>query len=538
MKLGILCLLRDGHRVRYRNADQSWNFHLKKSTASGETVLYMKSRYLDSPSAALSVMICGVTSDVFMLDHYLPFCSNIIREVSSSLCDGGALLEAGDKYEDQGYPGAFLEMYDGYVYVKGIFVVQHDWIHIPVNLLNVSLSRDRGMIADGKEAIRNIAAIWSTVLISEATMLVDVRKYTKLYLDIVQRDFGCYEYRTLKHMDGEVARALLKFIREEVSQNAFPFKKGNAKEAAKIEKCLSKIPYSCTESLYQCLRKSQEVLTVVEAQEAAFCDSSLDTKAIERVLPRVVVGFVEYTMGGDVSVVFKFGAKLTVFLKDGVLMVNSHFLEEGCSPRTALKVLNLIEWEFTKDLGEEERERINLRAKEFIMGTSFRSQIVYPYEKDNGPRNAASQNISREPVENGIGDAVGTNDSNVGNYASPVVESDVQGRNTKIRRIDHVKLLPVEEDSDGSSLKLYEQTTLFLPSVQIDIMHKVLTPCDSNVQDSNVQEVIVGELGELPNNLAISRKNQHRLEMNDGISVVNSDGKNELFRIHVTPRSV
>jgi hypothetical protein len=133
LKLGVLALVRAGHKVRIVNDDESWTPSIENSDTFGQPVLTIRTRSLPKSTAQFRIEVAGISELRWQTyaERFLGFCP---AEASfRSETHGELLLDP-----------AHLKR----LYVKGIYVQDIEEHACGYNFTTVSTDRDRKMVSN------------------------------------------------------------------------------------------------------------------------------------------------------------------------------------------------------------------------------------------------------------------------------------------------------------------------------------------------------------------------------------------------------
>lgn len=133
LKLGVLVLLRAGHRVVIRNGGETWTPAIERSRMFDRDVLVFNITRGGKDRNRVQVEVSGVSKEAWasLRDRFLFLYSRPFDKVETS----HGLLLTGPRFRGQ-------------VFVKGILVQQDPKLKYGYDLHNVKLDRDRRLIAD------------------------------------------------------------------------------------------------------------------------------------------------------------------------------------------------------------------------------------------------------------------------------------------------------------------------------------------------------------------------------------------------------
>lgn len=146
LKLGVLALVRAGHNVKIRTADQVWTAYIARSEKYDADVLCFDCSGGREPKRRVRVEIDGVSADEWaLLKERFLFLTRLSGDERVETSRGDLLLS---------------EKFKGQVFVKGIYVQNDSRLNAGYNYLDVEVDRDRKMVASW-DAQWQAARIWS-----------------------------------------------------------------------------------------------------------------------------------------------------------------------------------------------------------------------------------------------------------------------------------------------------------------------------------------------------------------------------------------
>lgn len=132
LKLGVLALVRAGHKIKIRSGSEVWVPRIARSEKFDADVLVFDIFKGRKAESRVQIEISGVSAEAWekLQEHFL-FLHEMEDEATVSSYGGKLLLDA---------------RYKGMIFVKGIFV-QHGAFEYGYDLLDVEVDRDRKMVA-------------------------------------------------------------------------------------------------------------------------------------------------------------------------------------------------------------------------------------------------------------------------------------------------------------------------------------------------------------------------------------------------------
>lgn len=280
--MGILQLLKAGYSVKYLTGSQIWTFLLKKPKGASDKVLHLKvARSKKKKISNDTTVIVGGSLVKHLKAHSKPVGVDVFdarlfmflnQNVSTVRTEEGELIMSLPKGETtHGSVSLGENPQRSPLYIRGLFVQDMYRLKTAVNLFHFAVDRDRRAVADQKKLRQVLNQIWSAALLQEGKESMKLRERFLALAEEPLVGFGTMEQDLLLDMDSNVADVLLSYLKEVECDRIFPIEMRNDGDKEIVGKLKMK-PYACNERLLTFLQKSDQVLTVGEAQRKAFMD--------------------------------------------------------------------------------------------------------------------------------------------------------------------------------------------------------------------------------------------------------------------------
>jgi hypothetical protein len=154
LKLGMLALARLNVPVRIINDDETWTPSIEHSAEFNAPVLTISTRKLPAPTGRFEIQVSGISD----LDWTTTQSRFLDLEPASSIHEASVV---GQVLRDEDRKGR--------IYIKGIFVQDHEKLQYGYNFLQCATDRDRGMV-DSWNLVYNAARAWHFALSLDASL--------------------------------------------------------------------------------------------------------------------------------------------------------------------------------------------------------------------------------------------------------------------------------------------------------------------------------------------------------------------------------